>query len=384
MKYITTEYLFVTIPYDYAELYHKIMALLADYGEAKLQDCTPQCIEKNSIVLNCYNMFLAAIAARNLGNFSLANTLFTYVDATIANIYRGSYTATEFIYPPFEDGTVILDVASNELIDGSGTRYRIQEYTPQPHVIGIDYGPITITSFSYTPNPVPFNGNVANPSFDYQQTNVIHYSDNHTETTTLTKTNSLQDATVTYEINGEIRNSGIISNIPQNDSSREITIATAKVTIALPGTATPATSDTVTIKQAGNVIQLFDGQIDITEEELNDIIGGNITVLSYINSNNIAQFTIRRNYTLNTTYTKTISNSQKNYSIVVYLIKESGRKPQQFDDIGQRWADLSASEEALDTITTGSITYNNVSYNVFAYIKLAPGNQNIKFKITNN
>lgn len=131
-------YIFVTIPFDYAELYHKIMALLADYGEAKLQDCTPQCIEKSSVALNCYNMFIAAIAARNNQRFPLEHALIAYVKATIDNFYKNGYIPPNFIYEQFESGNVLIDIDENKLVTNDGI-WSIIPYSEQPVLITTYY-----------------------------------------------------------------------------------------------------------------------------------------------------------------------------------------------------------------------------------------------------
>ena len=36
---VTPEYIYTTIPAEYVCVYHKILAMLADYGEEMLKDC---------------------------------------------------------------------------------------------------------------------------------------------------------------------------------------------------------------------------------------------------------------------------------------------------------------------------------------------------------
>ena len=72
---VEPEYVYVTIPAEYICVYHRILAMLADYGEDMLKDCKVSCTDRNSNVIDCFNMFNAAVAARKLGKDKLAETL---------------------------------------------------------------------------------------------------------------------------------------------------------------------------------------------------------------------------------------------------------------------------------------------------------------------
>ena len=64
---VEPEYIYVTVPAEYICVYHRILAMLADYGEEMLKDCKASCTDKNSGVIECFNMFNAACAARLIG-----------------------------------------------------------------------------------------------------------------------------------------------------------------------------------------------------------------------------------------------------------------------------------------------------------------------------
>lgn len=96
LQEVTLEYIYVTIPADYVCVYHDIMQLLADYGIEMLKDCKASCTKRNSNVIECFNMFNAAVAARKLGQIKLAETLIKYVKAKISQIRNGSESDTEF------------------------------------------------------------------------------------------------------------------------------------------------------------------------------------------------------------------------------------------------------------------------------------------------
>lgn len=114
-------YAYITIPRDWLNLYHKILYLLADFGEAKLKDCTAECLKNNKVVLDCYAMFNAAIAAKEIHNNPLANALYKYVEATINAMYRGSVLPIDAEEPEY-----VLDLDNNQILI-NGTPYIIGE-----------------------------------------------------------------------------------------------------------------------------------------------------------------------------------------------------------------------------------------------------------------
>ena len=99
------QFVYVTIPKEYICVYHKILVMLADYGIDMLKDCKASCTERNSGVIECFNMFNAAVAAYKLGNDTLANTLIVYVKAKIEQIYKGTVDTT-FVFPLDENGDI--------------------------------------------------------------------------------------------------------------------------------------------------------------------------------------------------------------------------------------------------------------------------------------
>lgn len=95
LQEVTLEYIYVTIPADYVCVYHDIMQLLADYGIDMLKDCKASCTSRNSNVIECFNLFNAAVAARKLGNVKLADLLINYIKAKICHL-RDSSSESEF------------------------------------------------------------------------------------------------------------------------------------------------------------------------------------------------------------------------------------------------------------------------------------------------
>ena len=111
---VEPEYVYVTIPAEYICVYHRILAMLADYGEDMLKDCKASCTDRNSNVIDCFNMFNAAVAARKLGKDKLAETLIKYIKAKINQIYREVDNSTSFVFPVDENGQLKAFVSCNE------------------------------------------------------------------------------------------------------------------------------------------------------------------------------------------------------------------------------------------------------------------------------
>lgn len=111
---VEPEYVYVTIPAEYICVYHRILAMLADYGEAMLKDCKASCSDRNSNVIDCFNMFNAAVAARKLGKDKLAETLIKYIKAKINQMYRGVDNSTGFVFPVDENGQLKAFVSCTE------------------------------------------------------------------------------------------------------------------------------------------------------------------------------------------------------------------------------------------------------------------------------
>lgn len=113
-KEVIPEYIYLTIPAEYVCIYHRILAMLADYGEDMLKDCKATCTEKNSGVIECFNMFNAACAARHLGQDKKARLIINYVKAKINQIYKGKDNSTSFVFPIDENGKLKAFVSCND------------------------------------------------------------------------------------------------------------------------------------------------------------------------------------------------------------------------------------------------------------------------------
>lgn len=111
---IEPEYVYVTIPAEYICVYHRILAMMADYGEEMLKDCKASCTDKNSGVIECFNMFNSAVAARKLKKDKLAETIIKYVKAKINQIYKGIDNSTSFVFPVDKNGELKAFISCGE------------------------------------------------------------------------------------------------------------------------------------------------------------------------------------------------------------------------------------------------------------------------------
>lgn len=111
---VTPEYIYTTIPAEYVCVYHRILAMLADYGEEMLKDCKASCTDRNSGVIECKNMFDAAVAARTLGQDKKATLIINYIKAKINQIYKGKDNSTSFVFPIDENGKLKAFVSCND------------------------------------------------------------------------------------------------------------------------------------------------------------------------------------------------------------------------------------------------------------------------------
>lgn len=114
---IEPEYIYVTVPAEYICVYHRILALMADYGEEMLKDCKANCTTRNTTVIECFNMFNAAVAAKKLGKDKLAQTIIKYVKAKINQIYKGVDNSTTFVFPVDAEGELKAFVNCGETVE---------------------------------------------------------------------------------------------------------------------------------------------------------------------------------------------------------------------------------------------------------------------------
>lgn len=111
---INPEYIYMTIPAEYVCIYHKILILMAEYGLNMLNDCQAGCTNQNKSIINCFNMFNAAIAARKLGLTKQAETIMKYVNGQLNLIYHADNIDTSIVWPVDENGYIKAIVTCGE------------------------------------------------------------------------------------------------------------------------------------------------------------------------------------------------------------------------------------------------------------------------------
>lgn len=132
---VEPEYVYVTVPAEYICVYHRILAMMADYGEELLKNCKASCTDKNNNIIECFNMFNAAVSARKLGKDKLAETIIKYVKAKINQIYKGFDNSTSFVFPVDENGQLKAFVSC-----GERPRFEINPYDMELYEHKFDNG----------------------------------------------------------------------------------------------------------------------------------------------------------------------------------------------------------------------------------------------------
>lgn len=111
---VNPEYIYMTIPADYICIYNKILLLLSRYGIEMLNDCQAGCTNKNKSIINCFNMFNAAVAAKKLGLNKEAETIIKYVSGQLKIINSGEINIPNIVFPIDEKGQLKAMVTCEE------------------------------------------------------------------------------------------------------------------------------------------------------------------------------------------------------------------------------------------------------------------------------
>lgn len=114
LQEVNPEYVYMTIPAEYVCTYHKILVLLAEYGVDMLNDCQAGCTARNKCIIDCFNMFNAAVAARKLKQDKVAETIIKYVNGQLNLIYKET-DSKNIVFPIDEHGYLkaIVSCAKN-------------------------------------------------------------------------------------------------------------------------------------------------------------------------------------------------------------------------------------------------------------------------------
>lgn len=131
---VTTDvpFVYAKIPSDYLCVYKSLIAMMADYGEEMLKDCKASCKEKNEGIIECFNMFNAAVSAKEIGNIKLADTLILYIKEKINLIYKNYKTDKTFLYPLNENGKVNMFITCTQ----TGVEIKVDEAEIAYYIVG--------------------------------------------------------------------------------------------------------------------------------------------------------------------------------------------------------------------------------------------------------
>lgn len=97
--YDEEEIIYLKIPNKWVCIYQKILLAFADLGIDMLKDCSASCTGKNKNIIDCFNMFNAAIAAYHLREsndwendekLKQANTIIKYIEAQLNIEYKNN------------------------------------------------------------------------------------------------------------------------------------------------------------------------------------------------------------------------------------------------------------------------------------------------------
>lgn len=89
-KNINPEYVYLTIPANYVCIYHKLLAYMADFGKAILDNCNAICQGGSKNIITCWNLFQSAIACHALGRETEADLFIKYIESQLNYIYKGT------------------------------------------------------------------------------------------------------------------------------------------------------------------------------------------------------------------------------------------------------------------------------------------------------
>lgn len=114
--------LFMAIPKQYNDVYEKILLLFSEYGLEAIKDCKVSCKDKNSKIIDCFNMFSSGVAAWNAKRYKEANLILNYVRGQLDIYYPNKPDNSKYIYfvnlPTRQKYTDI----TKEMLDESGIK----------------------------------------------------------------------------------------------------------------------------------------------------------------------------------------------------------------------------------------------------------------------
>ena len=140
-KITNANFIHLSVPLQYVKVYASILAALSDYGEDMLEDCKASCTDKDSGIIECFNMFNAAIAAFRLDEIKKADTIISYIESTIQLKYKNIVIPDSISFPVEEENVTINFDFNNppyfEMIEGIPIPLESLEIEGDNIVIGV-------------------------------------------------------------------------------------------------------------------------------------------------------------------------------------------------------------------------------------------------------
>lgn len=178
---LNTEFVFTSVPLVWFRTYHKILELLACYGERKVVNPNCKCTCNGNTVLECYDLFKSAVAAYNLGKKEEGNKIIKYIDCLLtpyetSNRFIATIDGKKYLFT--EDDIILLSE---------------EESDDEPPVVVFDdvyYGYFTPTTISGWQNTQEYIANQLTSSVldSLTKTNITPITIN----TTIPKVNAVQ------------------------------------------------------------------------------------------------------------------------------------------------------------------------------------------------
>lgn len=122
-------YIYIAIPKKYKIVYETMMIASLEFGEAVLKECNCNCSNKCSCLRECYDLFQSVVAAYNLNQEKLADTLIKYI---IAKLKSCKIDVDENLILPEDIGVDIITIMyNNGNVDQELTLVKQNEYYEQ-------------------------------------------------------------------------------------------------------------------------------------------------------------------------------------------------------------------------------------------------------------
>ena len=147
------QYAYSTFPKTWVGLYQKLHYLYVEYGLDTVKDCKAVCSERSTKIIDCYNIFNAAVSAFNIGRKKEADLIYNYLSSQMKlyypnmkvsnyNLYIGGGTTKEDVL--IEDNHIakITTIVGNYSITLNNDDYIFVIFSKD-----LDYSRITFNGF---------------------------------------------------------------------------------------------------------------------------------------------------------------------------------------------------------------------------------------------